>query len=423
MDKIKPIDISFFTTFNETKCTLCGQCFHKCPVMQLPLDVAAEEMKKLIVGKKTKKVLNECQSCFSCNFFCPENAHPASLILKRWNEQYKEVGLRKRGKHYMTLYPHYPNFRSHVMESLPRDTKGLVKSWASLAPLKGDTLTYPGCNIITFAELTQASFFKELDIRGRLEYCCGETLFRTGYREELFQVTKRLDKWFNILKPKKLLVLCTAGTNVFKNVLPYYGLTYKFEEIKSYLQFLWDKIENGKIKITKKLDMTVTIQDSCYSKMFGDDYMDLPRKILNAIGVMVVEAKACRENMRCCGIGAGFSVDSAYHSFRIRSSTLRNFKDFKKTKADAICVYCAGCLATFMGNKKLYLRKLKVYHIIELIQRAIGEEPSLTNERKKKRGDNFFWGAIRYQVPKLLSKKTFKIADIPKDPPKYGEAW
>ncbi|MFX1390897.1 MAG: (Fe-S)-binding protein [Promethearchaeota archaeon] len=423
MAKIEPIDITFFTAFNEQACTLCGECFHKCPVMQLPLDLAIEEMKKLIVGEETKRVLSDCQSCFSCNFYCSEDAHPASLILQRWNEQYKKNGLLKRGTHYMTLFPHYPNFRSYVMERLPKDTKELVKSWASLEPLKGDTLTYPGCNIITFAELTQASFFKDLDIRGRLEYCCGETLFRTGYRDELFQVTKRLDKWFNILKPKKLLVLCTAGTNVFKNVLPHYGLTYQFEEIKSYIEFLWQKIQSGEIKISNRLDMTVTIQDSCYSKMFGDDYIDLPRKILNEIGIKVIETEACRENMRCCGIGAGFSVDSAYHSFKIRSSALRNFKDFKRTKTDAICVYCAGCLATFMGNRKLYFRKFKVYHIIELLQVAIGEESSLTKKSKRKRGNDFFWGAIRKQASKLFSKKTFKIAEIPEDPPNYKEAW
>jgi Fe-S oxidoreductase len=323
----------------------------------------------------------------------------------------------------MTLYPHYPNFRSYVMHHLPHKTKELVKSWASLDALKGETLTYPGCNIITFAELTQTSFFKDLDIRGRLEYCCGETLFRTGYKDELFQITKRLDKWFNILKPKKLLVLCTAGTNVFKNVLPHYGLTYKFDEIKSYIQYLWDKLENGEIQISQKLNMRVTIQDSCYSKMFGDDYMDLPRKILDKMGIKVIETDTCRENMRCCGIGAGFSVNSAYQPFKIRSATIRNFKNFKKTKADAVCVYCAGCLATFTANKKLYFKKLRVYHIIELLQLATGEMPSLTKRIKKKRAKHFFWGTMRKQVPIIPSKKTFKLAKIPEDPPKYGEAW
>jgi len=391
--------------------------------MLLPTDFAIKEINALIAGRETERVLNECQSCFSCNFYCPENAHPTSLILQRWNEQYKEEGLKLRAKHYMTLHPYYPNFRSYVMERLPEKTKDLVRNWASLEPLKGDTLTYPGCNVITFAELTQASFFKELDIRGRLEYCCGETLFRTGYKDKLYQIAKRLDKWFNILKPKNLLVLCTAGTNVFKNVLPLYGLEYKFDEIKSYIQFLWEKIENGEIKFTQKLNMTVSIQDSCYAKMFGDKYMDIPRKILNLAGIKVVETDSSRENMRCCGIGAGFSVDSSYHSFNIRSSAIRNFRAFKEADVDAVCVYCAGCLATFGGNKKLYFKKMKIYHIIELIQMAMGEKPVLTNKAKKERGKHFFWGAIKHQLPKLYSKKTFKLEDIPENPPDYKEAW
>ena len=419
---INPINIEFFDPFDEKACTRCGICLENCPIMDFSKEEAAIEIQK-IIDKKSSKVLTNCQSCFTCNFYCPENAHPASLILKRWNEQYKQEGLKIRGKYYMTLYPHYPNFRSHVMERLPKETKNLVKSWASLSPLKGDTLTYPGCNIITFAELTQSSMFKDLDIRGRLEYCCGETLFRTGYRDELFQVTKRLDAWFNNLKPKNLLVLCTAGTNVFKNVLPHYGLNYKFESIKSYIQYLWEKIEKGEIIVKEKLDITVAIQDSCYSKMFGEEYMDLPRKILQFIGVKVVEIDACREDMRCCGIGGGFSVDSAYHPFKLTKSTFRNLKDYKKQNVDALCVYCAGCLATYLTSMNLYFKKkVKVYHIIELLQMAIGEKP-MSNKAKKKRAKQFFWGIIKKQLPKTTSQKTFKIGDVSEFPPDYETAY
>jgi Fe-S oxidoreductase len=423
-EKIEPIDISFFDPFDEEKCHLCAECLINCPIIDLSREEAIKEMKKLINGHPTKKILEDCQSCFTCNFYCPENAHPASLILQRWNELYKDKGLKKRAKYYITHYPQYPNFRSYVMGNLPDQTKDLVAKWASLEPLEGDTLTYPGCNVITFAELTQASFLKDLEIRGRLEYCCGETLFRTGFEDKLKEITTRLDKWFNILKPKNLLVLCTAGTNVFRNILPHYGLTYEFNEIKSYIQFLWDKIKEGGISIENPLDLTVTIQESCYAKMFGEDYMDLPRKILRTIGCDIIEIDACREDMRCCGIGGGFSVDSSYSPLSIMRSSFRNFKDFRKTGADAICVYCAGCLATLTTAQKLYFRKnMKIYHIIELIQKAMGEEPALTDTIKKERANAFFWGIMKNQMPKMLSRKRFTIAEIPEDPPEYKEAW
>jgi len=333
----------------------------------------------------------------------------------RWNEQYENNGLKIRAKYFITQYPYYPNFRTYVIDSMSENVKTILEKWKSLSSVE-DTLTYPGCNIITFPELTQTSLFENLDIRGRLEYCCGEMLFRAGHIDQLKSVAKRLNKWFNILKPKNLLVFCTACYDVLKNILPHHGLTYKFDTIKSCLQYLWDRIQNGEIQLKEKLNITVTIQESCHSKMLGDDYMDIPRKILDAIGVKVIETNACRENMRCCGIGSGFSINSAYHPMSLIKSAFRNFKEFKKTNAEAICVYCAGCLATFLPVQKLYMKKrMKIFHIIELLQIAIGEKP-ISKKIKKKRANHFFWGIIRKQFPKLLSKRTFKIVEVPKDP-------
>jgi hypothetical protein len=68
------------------------------------------------------------------------------------------------------------------------------------------------------------------------------------------------------------------------------------------------------------------------------------------------------------------------------------------------------------------MRKMKVYHIIELLQMAIGEKP-MSRKAKRKRAKHFFWGIMKKQMPKALSRKTFKIADIPENPPAYGEAW
>ena len=63
-----------------------------------------------------------------------------------------------------------------------------------------------------------------------------------------------------------------------------------------------------------------------------------------------------------------------------------------------------------------------MYHIIELLQMAMGEKP-MSNKEKKKRAKHFFWGIVKKQFPKLPSKKTFKIANLPEDPPPYSEAY
>lgn len=411
---LEPVTSSFFEPFRKEQCEVCGECLTHCPIMELSIDEAQEEMQNLIGGHPTNRVLQDCQSCFTCNFYCKNDCNPTSLILSRWNEQYKEEGLKVRGKFFMTLYPNYPNFRSYTIERMTSEERDILEKWKSLEPLQGDTLTYPGCNVILTPTLVQSKMFEDLDIRGRLEYCCGETLFRTGYVDELRQVTKRLDKWFNILKPKHLLVLCTAGTNVFRNVLPHYGLEYKFETITSYIEWLWERLENGQIEITNLLNLKVTIQDSCYSKMFGDNYMDLPRRILERIGCKVVEMQYNREDMRCCGIAAGFSVDSAYHTFKMRGATVDNLNMIKKTRADALCVYCSGCLQTYHVAKKLYMKPfgMEIYHIIELIQLAIGETPK---GLVKRTASKMFMGIMK-QTPKLFSRKKVHIPPIPIDP-------
>ncbi|MBN2152214.1 MAG: (Fe-S)-binding protein [Candidatus Lokiarchaeota archaeon] len=423
LSDITPFAASLTKPFDEERCTRCGKCLAECPVMGLPHEEAVAEIERLIKGERTRRALEDCQSCFSCNLYCPEGANPAGLVLQRWNEQYRRDGLKSRGEYFMTLHPHYPNFRSYVLDRMPEASKDVLRRWADASPLKGDTLTYPGCNVITFPELTQTNLLDGLEIRGRLEYCCGETLFRTGYVDELRGVAARLDKWFNALHPQHLVVLCTAGTNVIKNVLPRYGLTYKFKSVKSYIQYIWEKMERGEIHIKQDVKLKVSIQDSCYAKMFGDEYMNLPRKILERIGVQVVETDAVRENMRCCGIGGGFSVDSAYHPLKIQKSVSRNVKAFKRLGVDAICVYCAGCLQMLGAGQKLMLgRPMRVVHILELLREAAGEPP-IPEKVKDDRFKAFVNGVLRHQFPKLLSKKTFRVGDIPEDPPAYGKAF
>lgn len=414
MDRLKPVSSGFFAAFKFDECEGCGVCLTHCPVMELPLEKAKKGMQNLIAGNPTQ-VLSDCQSCFTCNFYCEKGCNPTSLILQRWLEQYEREGLRNRGKYFMTLYPYYPNFRSYTLERMTERERAILEKWGDLKSLRGDTLTYPGCNIILTPTLVQSSLFKECDIRGRLEYCCGETLFRAGYIDELKQVAKRLDKWFNILKPKNLMVLCTAGTNVFRSVLPNFGLEYQFKSIISYVEWLWNRLESGEIRIKKKMDLRVTIQDSCYSKMFGDEYMDLPRKILKKIGCKIIELPYNRENMKCCGIGAGFSVNSAFHPLKMRKATVQNLNAVKKTKADVLCVYCSGCNQQYHVAKKLYLRRfnIEIYHIIELLQLAIGEKPErmITQTASK-----MFRGIMVKQFTKFWSRKRFFLSPIPEDP-------
>ena len=78
--------------FNKDKCDLCGLCFHKCPVLQLPLEESKAEIQRLVNNEESKHVLKNCHTCFSCNSYCPNDANPYQLILQRWTEINKTRG-------------------------------------------------------------------------------------------------------------------------------------------------------------------------------------------------------------------------------------------------------------------------------------------------------------------------------------------
>jgi len=393
-----------FAPFDQGKCTLCGECFSQCPVMHLPIDEAKKEMERLIAGKETKYVLQKCTSCFVCNFICPEHCNPTQLILDRWHEKYLQEGLPSRAEWFI---PHYkPNFRTYVLDRLPEEEKEMLKAWDNLSPC--EEMFYPGCNIITSPYLTRTSLLDGLEIRGSLDTCCSEMYYRMGLFDQVEQAAKRLDAYFRKLGVKKMVIPCTAGYNMFTNVLPRFGFKPDFE-IQHLLVRLWERIEAGRIEIKNKLGMKVTIQDSCYGKIFGAEILDLPRKLLERIGVEVVEERYCRQNSLCCGIAGGFSPESGYSPTRIVSSTIRSLREAKATRAGAIVTYCAGCLQMLSTVHTFYPTGMPIYHILEMLQMAIGEKPA---RRQGQRGRSQLVGTLVNQSPKLISKKRFRVKQI-----------
>jgi Fe-S oxidoreductase len=405
-----PPALNFFEPFHQDRCNQCGQCFHQCPVMALPPDVARAEIQRLLQHQPTQHVLARCESCFSCNLICPEHANPARLILDRWNEAHVRDGFPARALYFM---PHrQPNFRTFVVQRLPADERAMVRSWLDTSP--AEQIFFPGCNWVTAPYLAKTRLLDGLAIRGGLELCCGEMYFRTGMYDQLRQVAARLKSWLGQMGTRRMLIPCTAGLNLFTNILPQFGFDYPLE-VEHLLPWLMRRIDSGEIVIPKPLNLTVTIQDSCHAKAFGPDYLDLPRQLLSRLGVKVIERACSGDRTLCCGIGGGFSHPSAYNPIRLTTATLRNLRACRQTGADAIVTYCAGCaqmLAT--GQITNPLNRMPIYHVLELLQLAIGE-PILPRSAKIKRALRFLLGVTLHQTPLLISPQNHRLPDLPPD--------
>jgi Fe-S oxidoreductase len=393
-------DSERYRFFDLKQCKLCGECLSRCPELSLPLDVAKKEKAKINQGNISNWLSRSCTGCFDCDFYCPNEANPCETIVHHWWEEYQRRGLLERARYFLPLEP--KTFRSYVIERLPQDEKAKLASWDDSSTC--EEFIYPGCNVCTMPYLTDTSLLPGLPTRGGLDWCCGETFFRMGYYDLAEAQGKRMQARFGDMRAKQVLMMCTAGTVLFTRVMPErFGIRFD-AEFKPLVRYLWEGLESGRIKVEHNLGFRATIQDSCYSKFLEPDYIELPRKILQRIGIEVVEMPRSKETMVCCGIGAGFSIESNYNPFYLTRSSLKRLREAKQTGADILCVYCAGCLQMLGAGDLFYPGAPEIYHLLQLVQLATGEEPK---RRTRQRAQTMFGGVIVNQFPKLLSRSRF----------------
>ncbi len=385
--------------FDAAGCTRCGRCLSECPVMHLPEPEARAEIASLIQYAQepgysrtsTDEVLRRCTSCFACNVLCPENCRPTNLFLDLWHRQYEREGLPDRTRYFL---PHSrPNFRTYVLERLSRAEQDAVRSWGSLEPV--ETFFYPGCNLITTPYLTFSRLFADMPIRGTLDSCCGEMYFRMGLYDQVEQTARRCTALFRTLGARTVYLQCTAGLNMFTNVLPQYGADFAGIHFAPFIKLLHDRLASGELPIVKRFDgKTVTIQDSCHAKIYEPGYHDWPRKVLALLGFEIREAPQHAETGLCCGIGSGFSHAAGYGKAALIGGQRACAKNLRSSHADYVAVYCSGCLEMLSVSQYVSRIGAPVYHILELVQEAIGETP-LRRHRGVAR--NFLVGALRNQ--------------------------
>lgn len=386
--------------FDIEKCKLCGECLSQCPEIGLSLEAAKREKEKINRGRISSRISRKCTGCFDCDLFCPNQSNPCETIVQTWWEEYRESGVLERARYFIPTEE--KNFRSYVLERLPGDERAMIESWNDQS--RCEEFIYPGCNVCTVPYLTDTKLLPKLPVRGALDWCCGEMLFRMGMYDLFQKQGILMRERFKNMGAKKIFMMCTAGTFIFSRVLPErFGVRFDIE-FKPLVKYLWEELESGRIKVEKKLNLTAAVQDSCYSKFIDPEYTELPRKILEKIGVKVKEMPRSKGRMVCCGIGAGFSIKSNYHPLALTRSTMKRLREAKKTGADVVCAYCAGCMQMLSVGAVSYPGAPEIYHLLELVQMAAGETPA---RRIKERARMILMGVLRNQLPKLLTGERF----------------
>jgi Fe-S oxidoreductase len=233
-------------------------------------------------------------------------------------------------------------------------------------------------------------------IAGDAETCCGGRAYQMGYQEDFLNQAKKNMAMIKSSGVKTVVTACADGYQAFKVLYDKHGLKGNLQ-VLHVSEFIDTLIQNGRLKLEKKVDLSVTYHDPCRlgrmgepwiqwqgKKIPGDRFVfdppkvyrkgtqgvcEPPRRVLKSIpGVKLSEMTRIKEYSWCCGAGGG--VHESNPDFAKWTATER-LEEAGSTGAEAIVTACPWCEKTFNDAVRKNGSNLKVYDIVELVERAI----------------------------------------------------
>jgi Fe-S oxidoreductase len=349
-------------------------------------------------------IVNNCQMCGACGVSC-NYAMDMEVM-----EPIQEFRMKcvEEGKRNPALDKVIEGLRTQGSMIPPTGKRG---DWASGLGLKDatrekvDVLYHVGCvtsydkELQKLAKATAKILQKagvDFGIAGDAETCCGGRAYQMGYKQDFLNQANKNMALIKKAGVKTVVTACADGYQAFKVLYDQYGLKGT-TEVLHISEFIDRLMNEGRLKLTKKLDLSVTYHDPCRlgrlgepwihwegKKIPGDRFVfdppkkyrrgtygvyEPPRRILYGIpGVKLTEMTRIKEYAWCCGTGGG--VGESNPEFARWTATER-IEEAKSTGAEAIVTACPWCEKTFNEAVRESGTGLRVYDIVELVERAI----------------------------------------------------
>jgi Fe-S oxidoreductase len=349
-------------------------------------------------------IVYNCQLCGACDISCKyamdmEVLEPITEFRIKCNQDGKTnpaldkviAGLRRTG----AMVP----------------VKGKRGDWAKGLGIKNatkekvDVLYHVGCltsfnrDMWKLAKATAKILQKagvNFGIAGDAETCCGGRAYQMGYQDDFLKQAKKNMAMIKKSGAKTLVTGCADGYQAFKVLYDKFDLKGNLEvlHISEYIDRL---IKQGRLKPRKKVDISVTYHDPCRlgrlgeawihwqgTKIPGDRFVfdppkpyrrgangvyEPPRDVLKSIpGVRLTEMTRIKEYSWCCGAGGG--VNESNPDFAMWTAKKR-IDEAVSTGAGALVTACPWCEKTFTEAIKESGSSLKIYDIVELVEKAL----------------------------------------------------
>lgn len=355
---------------------------------------------KLDDSEKLKEIAYSCTTCGYCDYACKwvhANAEVLDIILELKATivdhgngsmpQHKKIA--ENIMKYNNIYGRPHNERFNWM---PKEVK--LSDKESIIYFVGCTTAYLKPEIAqATAQILRAAGVNFMVLH-QDEYCCGATLWRAGQREVAKKLMEHNVEAIRRSGAKTLLVSCAHCYGTFKREYPKVVGELDFE-VLHVSELIKKLMDEGKIRLSKKVDMRVTYHDPCLLGRLGEKYIpwegkikmfgiheppktwlfgskgvyDPPREILKNIpGIELVEMERTREYAWCCGAGGG--VLEAFPDLAFWTARER-IEEAKAVGAEAIVSCCPRCALNFEKAIACCKENTCYYDLTELVVKAL----------------------------------------------------
>jgi Fe-S oxidoreductase len=403
----KITDFTWKHLLNLDSCTKCGRCHEACPATATgyplsPRDFilnlrefandalqngALPDDQALVVhGRGASQVFAEtlwsCRTCMACVEICPVAVEHVPIIVQMRRKLVEdgdmEPILQKTLQHIAkngNSFNESKRKRAAWTKKLPFEVKDARKEPVELAWFVGDYASFDPRNqkvSQSFARILQ-HIGADFGIFHEGESNAGNDVRRVG-EEGLYEMLAENN--IAMLKQsffKKVITTDPHSYNTIKNEYP--DFDGKFE-IEHYTSVVKRFIDEGTIKLRKRLDYRVTFHDPCHLGRYNKGY-EAPRDILKALGCDLVEMGRSRDNSFCCGAGGG-RIWMADPVGLEKPSQNRMHEAAKIEGLQVFVVCCPKDLTMFEDGLKTagYEGKFIVKELIELLDEAMDLAPA-----------------------------------------------
>lgn len=235
----------------------------------------------------------------------------------------------------------------------------------------------------------------DFGIGGEVESCCGGRAYQMGYQNDFIRQAQNNMALFKQCSIETLVTSCADGYHAFKVLYDKFDLKGNLE-VFHITEYLAQLLKEGRLKPRKKVKMKVTYHDPCHLGRLGEPYLhwqgkpipgfqrrfdppkelrrgthgiyEPPRDVLKSIpGLQLFEMDRIKEYTWCCGAGGG--VNESNPEFATWTAVER-IAEAEATGAEAIVTACPWCEKTFNQAIKASGSSLKVYDVVELLEKA-----------------------------------------------------